>query len=118
MRVCDCCRPPLPWARRTPYLWAIAPPLLLGLVERLVLGTHAVWSWIGLRVVGVFSGAAASGARATASIHAGSAAAAIQAPAPAPDPATWTGPHLWIGLILAVIFFAASVWLRRSREPL
>ena len=129
------------WARRTPYLWAIAPPLLLGLVERIVLGTHAVWSWLIFRAFGVFfGGMGGSKAAAThlttaplttaqtanpAATHAAveSATHAIirQAVTPHPppvDPATWSGPHLWIGLILAAVFLAAAVWLRRSRDPI
>jgi ABC-2 type transport system permease protein len=87
------------WARRIPYLWAIAPPLLLGLVERLALGTHAVWSWLALRVIGAFLGVAPHKTAAQF------------------DPVTWGSPHLWIGLALAAAFLAAAVRLRRSGDP-
>jgi ABC-2 type transport system permease protein len=30
------------WARRSPYIWALAPPLLLVLLEHMVFGTHYV----------------------------------------------------------------------------
>jgi ABC-2 type transport system permease protein len=30
------------WARRSPYIWALAPPLLLMLLEHMVFGTHYV----------------------------------------------------------------------------
>ncbi len=87
------------WARRAPVLWAVATPMALGLVEELALGTHAVWSWLGLRMVGAFAGATAH--------HASHL-----------DPGGWTSPHVWIGLVLAAAFLAAAVRLRRSREPI
>ena len=94
------------WARRAPFLWAVATPLAPGLVEQLALGTHAVWSWLGLRMVGAFAGAYDDGAKATAH-HASHL-----------DPGGWTSPHIWIGLVLATAFLAAAVRLRRSREPI
>ena len=82
-------------ARRTPSLWALAAPLVLGLVERLALGTHFFWHWLGLRLVGPFAGMAGKG-----------------------RDIGWTSPHVWIGLALAAAFLAAAIWLRRSREPI
>ncbi len=91
------------WARRMPVLWAVAPPLALGLVERLALGSHEVWSWLALRMTGAFRGAF--------SAEHGEAPHDL-------DPLGWGGPHLWIGLVLAAVFFAAAVRLRRSRDPI
>jgi hypothetical protein len=89
------------------YLWAIAPLLLLGLVERIAFGTTFVWRWVLLRLFGVFAGAGDPGWHGHKVLHA----------APHPDPAGWTSPHLWIGVVLAVAFLAGAAWLRRSREP-
>jgi ABC-2 type transport system permease protein len=83
------------WARRTPSLWALASPLVLALVERLALGTHFVFSWLALRLVGVFAGAVGKG-----------------------HDIGWASPHVWTGLALAAAFLAGAVWLRRSREPI
>jgi ABC-2 type transport system permease protein len=95
------------WARRTPFLWALSP-IVLGLVERLALGTHYVWAWLGLRLTGVFAGAfRGMGHEGDPASH-----------APEVDPASWSSPHLWIGLVLAVVFLAAAVRLRRSRDPI
>jgi ABC-2 type transport system permease protein len=90
------------WARRVPYLWAFAAPLLLGLVEQLAFGTTLVWRWLALRIVGVFLGSAGRAGR----LGFG------------PDPTGWDSPHVWIGLVLAAAFLAGAVWLRRSREPI
>ena len=96
------------WARRTPYLWAFAPPLGLALLERLALGTHVVWSWLQLRLVGPFIAAYLEGQ------HEG----APGSHPLSPNPASFESPHFWIGLILAAGFLAAAVRLRRSREPI
>ena len=37
---------------------------------------------------------------------------------PVVNPAGWDSPHLWIGIVLAVGFFAAAVRLRRSADPI
>ena len=35
------------------------------------------------------------------------------------DPARFFGsPGLWVGLVFAVAFLAAAIWLRRRREPI
>jgi len=96
------------WAKRAPFLWALAAPLALALVERLALGTSAVWAWLGLRMIGPFAAAYAEGQQAgAAGIH-----------APIGNPVDWDRPHIWIGLVLATIFLAAAVRLRRSSEPI
>jgi ABC-2 type transport system permease protein len=92
------------WARRAPFLWAVAPPLALGLVERLAFGSDYVWHWLGLRLTGAFAGAFSGMGRG-------------RHMAEVPD-IGWDSPHVWTGLVIAVVFFAASVWLRRSRDPI
>ncbi len=94
------------WARRTPYLWVLGPPLALALIERLALGTTVVGSWLRLRLAGPFMAAYAEGRSKTPG-H----------PAQGVNPADLGSPHLWIGLVLAAAFLAAAVWLRRSRDP-
>jgi ABC-2 type transport system permease protein len=93
------------WARRMPVLWAVAPPIVLGLLERLVFNTTYVWRWIALRISGAFSGAFDDvGGR----VHHASGL----------DAGGWLSPHLWIGLIMAAAFLAIAVRLRRSRDPI
>jgi ABC-2 type transport system permease protein len=92
------------WARRAPFLWAVAPPLALGLVEALALSTTTVWRWLGLRLTGAFAGAFGGMSHGR---HMG-----------AMDNVGWASPETWIGLVLAAAFFAAAIWLRRSRDPI
>jgi ABC-2 type transport system permease protein len=88
------------WAKRLPILWAVAPPLALALLEKLALNTTVVWDWVKLRAVGPF---VASMEKATPG-H--------------PHPTDFASPHLWIGLVLAVAFFAVAVRLRRVADPI
>lgn len=92
------------WAKRAPFLWSVVPPLALALLERLALGTHVIGSWLQLRLNGPFVAAYLE------SQHTGG--------PPVVNPAGWDSPHLWIGIVLAVGFFAAAVRLRRSADPI
>jgi ABC-2 type transport system permease protein len=96
------------WARRSPFLWAFLLPLMLGLVERIAFRTNYFARFIGYRV----SGAPAGGDFA----HGGSWMAHRMSGA---TPGLFfASPGLWGGLIVAAIFLAAAVWLRRYRAPI
>lgn len=88
------------WARRLPILWAVAAPLAVALVEKLALNTEVVWGWVKLRAVGPFL------------------AASEKATPGHPHPTDFSNPHLWIGLLMAVAFFAVAVRLRRVADPI
>ncbi|HXQ13687.1 MAG TPA: hypothetical protein VN814_03585 [Caulobacteraceae bacterium] len=92
------------WARRVAFLWAIAPPLLVAFVEALAFHTSFVWRWLLLRMFGPFAFQGMRGGQPGHHWANG-------------DPTDWASPHLWIGVMLAVAFFAGAAWLRRSREP-
>jgi len=96
------------WARRTPLLWAVLPPFIVVLVERMAFGTSHFASMLGYRVTGAMREAfSPSGQR--GDVH-----RLTQL-----DPAGYLGtPGLWIGLFAAAVFLAASVRLRRNREPI
>jgi ABC-2 type transport system permease protein len=96
------------WARRMPFLWAFLLPLMLGLVERIAFRTNYFARFIGYRV----SGAPAGGDFA----HGGGWMAHRMSGA---TPGLFfASPGLWGGLIVAAIFLAAAVWLRRYRAPI
>ncbi len=102
------------WAKRVPALWALAPPLALALVERLALGTSVIWSWLVLRIAGPFMDMFE---RSATKVQA-AAAHTVAHPVAAANPLTWDSPHLWIGVALALVFFAVAARLRRSRDPI
>jgi ABC-2 type transport system permease protein len=101
------------WARRAPFLWAVLPPLLLALIEKIALGANHVGSQILYRLLGGFERAFV--VPTGAAVKAGT---AFPSGLPQLDPGKFLStPDLWIGLVVAGAFFAASVWLRRYREP-
>lgn len=95
------------WARRMPILWAILPPLALGLVERLAFNTHYLQNLLVNRISG------------------GSEGSAYTAGSMSMDPTSMlhpiqllTSPGLWTGLILTAIFLATATHNRRNRGPI
>jgi|GEM_PF-77573 len=102
------------WARRAPFLWAVLPPLALALCEKLAFDTSHVLSVILSRLGGTYE-------EAFDAVH-----GTINGSSSMPklgieqiDAGKFlTTPGLWIGLVFAAGFLAASVWLRRNREPL
>ncbi len=95
------------WAKRMTFLWGVGPPLAVCLVERMAFGTDYAWRTLGARVlsgIGVGFTTPPPG---------------NQVALPWPDPAPFlASPGLWIGLVVAAVFLAAAVWLRRRREPI
>ena len=112
------------WAQRATFLWALLPPLLIAVAERLAFNTGYVGSILKSRLGGGFVHAfdlaphSAAAARAIPGAHAAPPFLAEVANA-APDPAKFVStPEVWIGLVVAAGFIAAAVWLRRYRDPM
>jgi ABC-2 type transport system permease protein len=97
------------WARRAPFLWAVLPPVAITVVERIAFNTSYVSSLLNDRLFGWVTRAFAPQARRGIPID----------PLTQLTPGTFlTTPGLWIGLAFTAIFLAATVRLRRSREPI
>jgi ABC-2 type transport system permease protein len=95
------------WARRAPLLWAALPVVVIGGLEKLVLGTSHFAAMVGTRLIG--SGAPTD-------ITAGE--MLPTGPMTHLTPLRYLGaPGLWMGLIVAALFFALAVQLRRYRDP-
>ena len=96
--------------RRTPFLWAIVPPIAADVFERLAFGTHHVDDLMHDRLAGVFI-------RATGTVVGPNGQISVD-----PDqlePVRFlSAPELWVGIALAVAFFGAAVWQRRFRAPM
>ena len=96
------------WARRSPLLWAVLPPFIVVMLERMAFGTSHFASMLGYRVTGAMKEAF------TQSGQKGDVHRLNQL-----DLASFLGaPGLWVGLIAATAFLAAAVRLRRNREPI
>jgi ABC-2 type transport system permease protein len=97
------------WARRTPFLWAVLPPLALGVVERIAFQTSYFGSLMKYRVMGAMAEAFVLEPG-----NKGHITRLTQL-----DPLGFlSSPGLWIGLVAAAAFLAAAARLRRYREPI
>lgn len=105
------------WVRRSTFLWGVLGPLVLSVVEKIAFGTHYLFSLIAYRVGGWVHEAFSFQVMDDASLH------AMHVPF---DPGRISlqadnflaSSGLWLGLVFALAFFAAAVWLRRYREPI
>ncbi len=96
------------WARRTPFLWAVLPPLALGVLERLAFQSSYFASLLKYRLIGAMAEAFAlkGGDKDILRLT-------------QLDPLRFlSSPGLWIGLVAAAAFLAAAARLRRYREPI
>lgn len=94
------------WARRATFVWAVLPWVTIAVLEQIAFNTHHFAMMLGNRLVG-FAPAAFAFQRPHGRIESLSQL----------TPGTYlTSPALWIGLILAAVFLAATVRLRRAGE--
>ena len=93
------------WARRATFLWAVLPFLAVAFFERITFGTSHFASMLKDRLMGFAPKAFAF------QMH--------SVDCPRLTPAAYLGsPGLWLGLIVAAVFIAAAIRLRRYRGPL
>jgi ABC-2 type transport system permease protein len=94
------------WARRAPFLWAVLPPLAIGIFEKIVFHSAHFAAFMAYRVGG--------GREAVDSMQGNSALGHVHL-----TPGTFLAtPGLWIGLAVAAIFLVAAARLRRHRGPI
>jgi ABC-2 type transport system permease protein len=94
------------WARRLAFLWAALPLAAIGVVEKAALGTSDFGMWLLDRFLS------------DPGIVAPPGGAFPMSPMVHLAPAAFFGSSgLWIGLVLAAIFLAGAVRLRRLRGP-
>ena len=97
------------WARRVPFLWAVAPLVAIGVVGRLASGASSTPNLLERRFTGGFTGPFTVGSRGEAPVNT---LADL-------DPARLFGqPGVWIGLMVAALFVFAAIRQRRSRGPI
>ena len=98
------------WSPRAPVVWAILPPFIICGVEKLSLNTTYFLHFIAQRFMGPDSQPSMS-ASMSANQHHHFASQLI-------PHHFFTEPGLWFGLVVAAIFVAATVRLRRYRGPI
>ncbi len=95
------------WARRAPLLWAVLPPLAIGMAEKIAFNTSHFAAMLGRRF---------GGGPEDVPFTAGH---MVMAPLTGPGLSKFLlSPGLWTGLVVAALFIAAAVRLRRYREPM
>ena len=97
------------WARRATFLWAVLPLLAIGIFERITFGTSHFASLVKYRLMGF-----APDAFDFQGLH----NPTIDSLAQLTPGRYLTSPGLWIGLLVAAAFLAATIRLRRYRGPL
>jgi len=99
------------WAKRAPVLWALLPILGISALERMAFNTWHFMHMLQYRVTGAMLEGFAHKPKGGGG---GDFSRLSQL-----DPVKFLGaPGLWVGLLFTVMFLAAAVRLRRSREPI
>jgi len=92
------------WARRAPLLWAVLPPLAIGVAEKVAFNTSHFAALLGYLLGG------------GPEVVTGKMQMLPLTPLAVGE--FFINPGLWIGLAIAAAFLAAAVRLRRYREPI
>jgi ABC-2 type transport system permease protein len=101
------------WARRATFLWAVLPPLAIGVFEKIAFHTSYVGSLLYNRLFGFAAGAFDLRDKAGVLVDPHFIPLTQLAPG-----RFLSSPGLWVGLIVAAALLAAAVRLRRYREPI
>jgi ABC-2 type transport system permease protein len=109
------------WSRKATLLWAVLPPWGVAALEGLIFRTDRFVDLMGERIVGVFPLAFRHGDERIVWEYEGPNADlqidGYDGVSQLIDPgALLASPGLWVGLVVAVAFFAGAVWLRRWRD--
>ena len=100
------------WARRAIFLWALLPPLAIGIFEFFAFRTTHVFRILGDRLFGFATRSF------TLQTPSGESVDPHMLLLPQLTPASYlSSPGLWIGLVAAAVLIAAAIRLRRYREP-
>jgi ABC-2 type transport system permease protein len=98
------------WARRMPVLWAVLPPLAIGIAERMIFNTTYFGTLIKYRLMGAMQEAFVAN---PAKQH-----VLLDQLAQLSPLRYFSAPGLWLGLIFAAATLAVTVRLRHYREPI
>jgi ABC-2 type transport system permease protein len=111
------------WSRRNAFLWAVLPPLILGIVERVGLGTGYVRNVVLGRLFGIWadlgSNTAASAAFNRSIVNTDHGRRLVSFP-DVFDVVNLRGlfsdPALWVGILIAAALVYAAIRVRRYRD--
>ena len=101
------------WAPKSPFLWAILPPLALVLLEKIAFGTNTLWQFITYRVFGVVKALFGDDSQVPGvvirrdELMQGTGSGIVE---------LFGSPSMLLGLVAAAALVAATVWVRRYRD--
>jgi ABC-2 type transport system permease protein len=95
------------WARRAPFLWALLPPVVVIVIEKIAFDTSHFAALLGYRFGGGSDGVPFTVGPMSMGVLTASDVVRF-----------FANPNLWTGLVLTAVFLAAAVRLRRYREPM
>ena len=95
------------WAKRSPFLWAVLPPLGLMIAERIALDSHGFHAFLAYRLNGIW------GVLGGHSAHAGAAARVMPGLHPV---AAFADIDLWLGLAAAAGLVWLTIRVRRHQD--
>ena len=105
------------FARRLALGWAVLPPLLVVVAERLIFGTRHFLDWVGHRITGVYELAFSTARTPVLLEHEDVMITTFPALRDLFTPARLLAePALWVGLAVGALLLAGAVWLRRWRD--
>ncbi len=101
------------FAPKSPFLWAVLPPMALVLLEKIAFNTTILWQFINHRSLGVLKAVVGDQSAAPAIV--------IDRQNPALGASggiveLLTSPSLFLGLVAAAALLVATVWVRRYRD--
>jgi len=110
-------------ARRNAVMWALGIPVLAPLLERIVFGSHYIWTFIIYRSLGIWDILANHGNLKFINDQAARGSSHINVPPPIDAllgelhfRAAFLAPDLWLGLIAAAAMVYAATRIRRYRD--
>jgi ABC-2 type transport system permease protein len=107
------------WAKRVPILWAVLTPIAIMLFERVAIGTQFVQNMLAYRLRDGLKVMFAPRSKFEITDQGVNTADLPQRVFDVLDPVAFlTNPWLWVGLVVAAGFVAATIWMRRYREPI
>jgi len=97
------------WATRAPFLWAVLPPVAIGIFERIAFGSRYFATVVQTRFLGDAPADNGSGIPTEMSMDMLS---------PPQLEQFLASPGLWAGLLITTVFLLGAVRLRRVRGPI
>jgi ABC-2 type transport system permease protein len=94
------------WAKRAPFLWAVLPPVAIGVVEKIAFNTSHFATMVQYRFLGDEQTDETAGSL------------TMDMLAPHPVGHLLSDPGLWAGLAITAVFLLAAARLHRSRGPI